>query len=202
MSQRISAPLEILGCMSLLVACASTSTPDAEQSGFLGDYSQLKPGRGDQAQLVFIDPEADFSPYERILIDPVVVWEPTAGADASNEELRALADELGAALREQLQLEFMLVESPEPGTLRIRTAITGVRESGASIELEVLDAVSGRRLVAVDDARGSTSANDPAPKWASAREAFDFWAKRARVRLAAFRSFDASEAAHDARSEP
>jgi hypothetical protein len=186
--------------MALLVACAGNGTPDAEQSGFLYDYSQLKPGRGDQAQLVFIDPEADFSPYESVLIDPVVVWKPTAGGDASDEELRALADELGAALREQLQLEFKLVASPEPGTLRIRTAITGVRESGASIELEVLDAVSGRRLVAVDDARGGDG--KPTSEWANAREAFDFWAQRARVRLAAFRSFDASEAAHDARGEP
>ena len=198
MSKRIPA---WLGLLAVLAACAGTS--GVEPSGFLDDYSQLKPGRGDQAQLVFIDPEADFSPYERVLVDPVVVWERTAGSDASGGELRSLADDLGVALREQLQLEFELVKSPEPGTLRIRTAITHVRESGASIELEILDAVSGQRLVAVADARGGAGGPaGTAAEWASAREAFAFWAERARVRLAAFRSFDASEAAHDASAEP
>ncbi len=95
------------------------------------------------------------------------------------------------------------MKRPEPGTLRIRTAITRVRESGASVELEVLDAESGRRLVAVADARGDEAAPDEkSGEWATAREAFEFWATRARVRLAAFRSFDASEAAYDAASSP
>lgn len=172
-----------------LAACAGNAS--VEPSGFLGDYAQLKPGRRDQAQLVYIDPAADFSPYAKVLVDPVVVWAPTASRDAPEAELRGLAAEFGAELREQLRHEFELVERPAPGTLRIRTALTHVHEPGTSIELEVLDAQSGRRLVAVADTR----------KRANAREAFAFWAERARVRLAAFRSFDAAEAAHDAGAE-
>ena len=80
MSNRIPA---LLGSLAVLAACGGTAS--VEPSGFLDDYSQLKPGRGDQAQLVFIDPEADFSPYQKVLIDPVVVWERTAGSDASGE---------------------------------------------------------------------------------------------------------------------
>ncbi len=191
----------LLGSLAALAACAETA--GVEPSGFLGDYSQLKPGRGDQAQLVYINPEADFSPYERVLVEPVMVWERTAGSDASEEELGSLADDLGSALRKELELEFDLVESPGAGTLRIRTAITHVWESGASIEIEILDAESGQRLVAVADARGEAGGpSDSARDWASAREAFEFWAHRARVRLAAFRSFDATEAAYDSRAEP
>ena len=191
----------LLGSLAALAGCSGTA--DVEPSGFLDDYSQLKPGRANQAQLVYIDPEADFSPYEKVLIDPVVVWERTAGSDASAEELRSFASDLGAALRRQLQLEFELVEGAEPGTLRIRTAITRIRKSGASVELEVLDAESGRRLVAVADARGGEGEpGGEAGEWTSVREAFEFWATRARVRLAAFRSFDASEAAYDGVSRP
>jgi hypothetical protein len=190
-----------LGLLAMLAACAGTA--GVEPSGFLDDYSQLNPGRGDQAELVFIDPGADFSPYQKVLIDPVVVWKRTAGADASAEELQRLADELGAALRQQLELEFEPVESPEPGTLRIRTAITRVHESGATVELEVLDAESGQRLVALVDARGGGGGSAGiGSEWAGASEAFQFWAERARVRLAAFRSFDASEAAHETSAEP
>ena len=84
----------ILACERCRTAIGGRS-PDLEptDSGFLQNYSQLKPGRGDQAQLVFIDPNADFSPYEKVLIDPVVVWEPSASGDASDEKLRKLAGE-------------------------------------------------------------------------------------------------------------
>ena len=69
--------------------------------------------------------------------------------------------------------------------------------------MEILDAVSNQRLVAAADAREDKGPpSDVAREWASARKAFDFWAGRARDRLAAFRSFDASEAAHDANVEP
>lgn len=188
-------------CLAALAACAEPA--GVEPSGFLGDYSRLEPGRGDQAQLVYIDAEADFSPYQRILLDPVVVWEPHAASHASRQELERLADDLGAALRRQLRLEFELVERPAPGTLRLRSAITGVRESGVSVEMEVLDAESGRRLAAVVDARGiGSGSRDAADESASVQDAFEFWAERARIRLAAFRSFDAAEAAHDAKAEP
>ncbi len=188
--------------VAALAAVACAGTPEAStDSGFLENYSQLEPGRGDQAQLVYIDPEADFSVYERVLVDPVVVWQPTTSGQASDEKLRKLAGELEEALRAQLAREFKLVDRPQPGTLRIRTAITDVRHTAAAIELEVVDAMSGHRLVAVDDARSGPEAYGPKREWDNAREAFEFWAKRARVRLAAFRSFDAAEAAHEARSE-
>ncbi len=196
--------LAVLATLVALSACGS-APPAVETSGFLGDYSQLEKGRGDQAQLVYINPGANFARYDRILLDPVVVWtgEQAATSDASAEDLQALADSLGAALREQLQLEFELVESPGPGTLRLRSALTAVRESGASIEIEILDAASGERLVAVADARGDADeAGGGKRKWANAHEAFDYWANRARARLAAFRRFDAAEAAHDEAAEP
>ncbi len=196
--------LAVLATLVALFACGS-APPAVETSGFHGDYSQLEKGRGDQAQLVYNNPEANFARYDRILLDPVVVWtgEQAATSDASAEDLQALADSLGAALREQLQLEFELVESPGPGTLRLRSALTAVRESGASIEIEILDAASGDRLVAVADARGDADEGVGGERsWAKAHEAFDYWANRARARLAAFRRFDAAEAAHDAAATP
>ena len=196
--------LAVLATLVALSACGS-DPPAIETRGFLGDYSQLEKGRGDQAQLVYINPEAHFARYDKILLDPVVVWsgEQAATSDASEDELQDLADYLGAALREQLQLEFELVESPGPGTMRLRSAITAVRESDASIEVEILDAVSGERLVAVADARGEADeGGDGERRWANAHEAFDYWASRARARLAAFRRFDAAEAAHDEALDP
>ena len=190
-----------------LVALAACGAPEREPpggeaqtriepSGFLGDYSKLKPGRGDQAQLVYIDPEADFSGYARVIVDPVVVWPGAADPTRSEEEIQGLADRLGHALRVQLGLEFDVVEEPSPGTLRIRSAITAIRASGVSAEIEVLDAASGRRLVAAADARSREEVG-AGGEAAGAEAAFTRWASRISLRLATFRDFDAAEASFE-----
>jgi hypothetical protein len=113
-------------------ACASTQqTRSAEASGFLGDYSELKPGRAEQAQLLYIQPGADFSGYERVLIDPVTLW--LAGdsqvAELPRDEAEQLASYFETALRRELAIGFTIVEQAQPGTLRIRAAITEARRS-------------------------------------------------------------------------
>ena len=87
-----------------------------------------------------------------------------------------------------------------PGTLRLRIALVKLKNLGGSgadvvgsvaLELEILDAVSGRQLVAVADSRGQGAGDADAT---DVRAAFDEWAKRARDRLATFRDFDAAHA--------
>ena len=191
----------LAGLTAALIAAAGCADPaKAPSSGFLGDYSQLRPGRGDQAQLVYVDVEADFSGYTKILVDRPVVWHGRDGAasQVNPEELARMADYLGEALRAQLASEFEVVERPESGTLQIRSAITGATESSISVEVEVLDALSQRRLIAAVDTRGSIRERD----WGDVRKTLDFWAGRVRERLAAFRRFDATESAFEANGEP
>ncbi len=182
--------------LTLVVACSESAR--VERGGFLGDYSDLQPGRGDQAQRVFIDTAADFSRYEKVLIDPVVTWDTSAGSGDPDPALQRIADQFDAALRSELQREFELAMDSGTDTLRIRAAITGVHKSGVSVELEVLDAASGRRLAAVADTRGAPSDGVHAADATSVEEALAFWAHRTRVRLAAFRSFDSAEASREA----
>ena len=130
--------LVLIGLLLALAGCATTEqTPSVEVSGFLKDYSQLKEGRGDQALLVYINPQADFSRYQKVIVDPVTVWyrEGSDLSDVPREELQRLANYLETAMRKQLQLDFELVERPEPGTLRIRTAITEARKSKVVLDL-------------------------------------------------------------------
>ena len=130
-----------------------------ETGGFLGDYSDLQPGRDDQAQRVFIDTAADFSRYEKVLIDPVVTWDTSAGSGDPDPALQRIADQFDAALRSELQREFELAMDPGTDTLRIRAAITGVHKSGVSVELEVLDATSGRRGTGARESRRSAASH-------------------------------------------
>ncbi len=205
-------PVGAVALLALLLSpqagCGSADqTPPGGSAGFLGDTSQLRPGRGDQAQLVYIDPEADFSPYLNVIVDPVVVWR-GKGSDFSGvtpEDLDSLARDLESSMREQLAHEFQVLDEPATGTLRLRIALVEVKRSGGSsgphlwgsvaLELEILDAVSGRRLVAVADSRGEgAEQGDSADAGTDVRAAFDEWARRSRDRLSTFRDFDAAYA--------
>jgi len=75
------------------------------------------------------------------------------------------------------------------------SGVTGIVVAGVALELEILDAVSGRRLVAVADSRGEGAGRgDSADAGTDVRAAFDEWARRARDRLSTFRDFDAASA--------
>jgi hypothetical protein len=55
----------------------------------------------------------------------------------------------------------------------------------AAVELEITDSLSGRRLAAAVDERWGTKAmRGGILEWSDAKEAFDYWAKRLRKRLA------------------
>jgi len=167
----------------------------AGTSGFLGDYSQLEAGGENRARLLYIDGQADFSNYERVVVDPVVVWgDPGDGGS----ELRELADYFDTALRRQLALEFRVVEDPGPGTLRIRLAITDVEDSRVGIECEILDSAEGTRLVAAVDEREWGAGSGAPSGRAGAEKAFDRWADILRTRLSAFRDYDASQKRYEA----
>ena len=58
----------------LLAGCAATEkTRGARPAGFLEDYSQLRRGKGKEAQLIYVHPGANFGAYDKVLIEPVAV---------------------------------------------------------------------------------------------------------------------------------
>ena len=59
----------------LVTACASRrSGPSREFSGFLDDYSLLRPGGPDDVALVYRNPDAQWTSYDKVLFEPVTLW--------------------------------------------------------------------------------------------------------------------------------
>ncbi len=120
-----------------LLACAATEPgADVRYSGFLRNYDELAPGGAGQALLVYRNPAADFSRYDKVLIDPVTVWR-SVGSDLAGlprAEQERLANHLYWALREELARDYALAEVPGPGVLRIRAAITEARAANAVMD--------------------------------------------------------------------
>ena len=132
-----------VGWLLLLLAtsCATThAVRRVKTSGFLGDYSQLRPGGDGEPALIYRQ-AAEGRSYDKILIDPVVAYAGpgTRLQKLSLEDRQALLDYFHAALREQLGQDFALAEASGPGTLRLRVALTDAR--GSKILLDTLSTV-------------------------------------------------------------
>ncbi len=93
------------------------------KTGFLGDYSQLKPGAKDQALLVYFNQNVNWKQYHSILIEPVQVWDsPDSQVGAQNEQM--LSSYYYNALKQDLSKNFKIVYQPGPGVMTLRVALT------------------------------------------------------------------------------
>ena len=109
-----------------LAACAVTEqdkTDTVQQTGFLKNYSQLQPGTKDQALLVYIDPNARWSQYTKVLIEPVTFWGDSS-SKVSVQDQQQLCSYYYNKLKEDLAKKFQLVNRPGPGVMTVRVALT------------------------------------------------------------------------------
>jgi hypothetical protein len=127
--------------LALLLAagCATTrSVREAPQtSGFLGDYSQLRPGEevGGVAQLVYVKPELDLSGYRAVRIEPVALWGGEKMKSLPREDQQRMVDSLHAALTSKLAQDWTIVDAAGPGVLVVRAAITSGEPSNVPLDV-------------------------------------------------------------------
>lgn len=118
----------------ILAFAAGCSTPrhvkqtEKDFSGFLGDYSQLKPGAEGQANFVYVNPVAPWKSYDKVCIRPVSLWQAedpeSSLGSLSFDDKQTLVNSLHTALARELGKNFKLVDKPAPGVLVINAAIT------------------------------------------------------------------------------
>lgn len=123
------APLAVtsLGVL-LLTACTVTQKVPLEQAslhcGLLAnECSKLTPGGKDQASLRYFNPSAQWTKYDKILIEPVTFW----GGDSTSvsaADQQALVNYFSQQLREQLGEKFQIVDQPGPGVMKLTVAMT------------------------------------------------------------------------------
>jgi hypothetical protein len=138
----------------LLAGCSQTTgaSPNAVQrvegetpappppSGFLGsDYSLLQPrsaNPGQKAALAYINPNVNWSSYNKIIITPVTFWADNDSKLSSSEQ-QILCNYFYSTLQTTLSQNFAVVTDPGPNTLRFAAAL-----SDASSATPVLRTVS------------------------------------------------------------
>lgn len=133
-----------VGLSALILAAGCTTTRKlrkVETTGFLGDYSMMKKGDRDQAQLVYFKPGLNLAKYHKVIIDPITFMA-QADSDASKlpqEEIQNLADRLYIAIQNHLQGDYEQVQTPGPDVLRIKAAITDAR--GSKVAMNVVTTI-------------------------------------------------------------
>lgn len=121
--------LIVLLCLVIsLHACALTSPTPLNFSGFLENYSGLRPASDGSGAWNYRKPNVDFQLYTTIMLDPLVIWPSTqstyGGMDASTAGRLARAFE--DQMRQALAGGYTIVDRPGPGVLRLRSALTEV----------------------------------------------------------------------------
>jgi hypothetical protein len=120
----------LLCCTFLtLASCASSQVDPSQYSGFLKDYSLLKPQRSESGADVmrWIDPDLELRTYTRIYIEPSQFYpNPQPTPVISSQTLQAISRYYDSALKRELGKEVTIADAPGPGTLIVRPAITAV----------------------------------------------------------------------------
>jgi hypothetical protein len=133
------AQLRLMAWILIIVAgiagCAQTEQAKTmETSGFLRDYSILQPGKEGEALLVYKNPQADFSMYQAVCVEPAIVMI-SKKSTVPREELQRLADDLRSKVIWKLKKDFLVVPKLVPGALRIELALTEAEPSDVGMDI-------------------------------------------------------------------
>lgn len=167
----------------MLTSCTSTSQMrKTKAAGFLGDYSQLREGEDNEAQMVYIKPGVKWTAYNKIIIDPITAYAIPGNplAELPKEQLVALTDYLHSTLHEQLSKDYQIVNAAGPGVLRLRVALT---EAGAG--KPVMGVVSSLTPPGIAISALKTAATGKGTAVGSARIEMELTDSQSKQRLAA-----------------
>jgi hypothetical protein len=128
----------LISALVLLAACTSQSVNVGEYSGFLGNkYSQLKPATSPTGAPVlrWISPKLNRSNYDNILVVTPVLYPASQGnKQVSNKTLHDILSYMDNSIKSQVAPDLNIVPTAGPRTLKIRSAITGVKTANEGFQ--------------------------------------------------------------------
>jgi hypothetical protein len=195
-----------IAALLLTLVCAACVSPPPQGSGFLdeGLYAQMRQSPHDSDVWIWTNPSRSLGEFQMVVIDEVEV-RPAPGNVIEGRyeaEAEAAAVHLRRALSEALGARYPTVRRPMRQAMRIRAAITdvvpsqgpsllggtaldGLGISGATMEAEILDAMTGERVaaaIAKGSGRRSRSA-EGIREWGKPRDVLTYWAESLKKRM-------------------
>ncbi|HXX53161.1 MAG TPA: DUF3313 domain-containing protein [Thermodesulfovibrionales bacterium] len=127
-AKRLTAVLSLIILTCFTGGCATTTatTQAYKDSGFLPDYTRLKPLAGGDGAEVWREPDAELKKYDKVLLERILVWYKD-NADFKGIDpvtLKGLVDYFHDAITKELGSAYPVVNEPGPDVMRLRVAIT------------------------------------------------------------------------------
>jgi hypothetical protein len=124
----------------LLTGCVSSRQARTVTPGsFLGETASLleKGERGEEALLVYHKRDADWTSYDKVLLEPVSIWDAKTAALPPEQlaDYQKLVDSFHRTLSDKLSKSYAIVDAPAPGALLIRTAIVNGSQANNTLKV-------------------------------------------------------------------
>lgn len=174
-------------------------------SGFLNNYVAFNEVKNDKGMFIYELTEGLPANYSKVLIAPVTIHfhDDAKGIKIKEEKLQKLTSYFEEALLTTLGENFTIVDIPGPEVLIVRVAMTEIIPNkvllnlhwsttlagwgigGASMEAEVVDALTNQRVLGIIDQRKGNRAkyHKGLTKWGHTKEVIEFWAGLINERL-------------------
>jgi hypothetical protein len=106
-------------------------------SGFMENYPTFQPGPEGGVKHVYFKEGVDFGAYNKVMLDHVVFYfaDDSKYKGIKADVLKDLADEFHKAAAEALEGAYPLVNEPGPDVIRIRVAITELKQGRPGLTL-------------------------------------------------------------------
>lgn len=114
----VAAALQLGGCAGSYQA----RSVDLKESPLVNPEI-LTEGTGDQALYRYVSQTAGARRYDKVMIDPVLIYKDGELDKDQLENYQKLANNAFVYLNQELEQDYPIVKGPEPGTLRIQWAI-------------------------------------------------------------------------------
>jgi len=122
---------------AFITSCASTGSASKRSGpGFLGSYAQkLEPGPKGGAKMRWLKPGVDFTKYKKVILEHVVFFldDTSQYKGIDTAEMNELAQKCDLALVNALKDSYPIVTEPGPDVVRIRMAITDLKQSNPTL---------------------------------------------------------------------
>lgn len=121
----------------LLTGCASKTAEQSQYSGFLGNYAEIKPVNtaSGHETLRWIAPDYQSDRYTSLYFAPVIYYPralPNSRVSAATlEQIRSYTE---SSLKSALAGRKKIVDTPQPGGLIVKTAITAVTAENKDLQ--------------------------------------------------------------------
>ena len=122
-------PIVALAVVAALGACAKTKQVAVKEpppaSAVLPEPALLKKGTTGEVSQVYLNPNAKWASYSKVMLDPVTIWTGPGSdmAKASPKEQKALADSFYTELHNAVAKRCQMVTEPSAGTMRWHIAL-------------------------------------------------------------------------------